>query len=142
MATTSYELARIAATAADDLKATDIAVIDLTEASDVCDYFVICTVNSKPQADAVLETIEERVKANCAESPLSIEGRAGATWTLMDYGAVVVHVFHPEARDYFRLERLWGDAPRVSFGLEGELAAGPASSEGPASPEATEGPED
>lgn len=120
MAVTPLELAKTAALAADEKKATDIVVIDLTTATDVCDYFVICTVNSKPQADAVLEAVEEKVKANCREAPLSTEGRAGSDWTLMDYGAVVVHVFRPEARDYFRLDRLWGDAARVSLGLEGE----------------------
>lgn len=120
MAATPLELARVAATAADEKKATDIVVIDLTDQSDVCDYFVICTTLNKPQSDAVLEAVEEKVKANCQEAPLSIEGRAGSNWTLMDYGAVVVHVFRPESRDYFRLERLWADARRVSFGLEGE----------------------
>lgn len=120
MAVTPLELAKTAALAADEKKATDIVVIDLTTATDVCDYFVICTVNSKPQADAVIEAVEEKVKANCREAPLSTEGCAGSDWTLMDYGAVVVHVFRPEARDYFRLDRLWGDAPRVSLGLEGE----------------------
>lgn len=117
MAATPLELARTAAIAADDKKATDIVVIDLTRESDVCDYFVICTATSKPQADAVLEAVEEKVRLNCNEKPLSIEGRAGSNWTLVDYGAVVVHVFRPEARDYFRLENLWGDAPRVDLNL-------------------------
>ena len=120
MAATPLELARTAATAADDKKATDIVVIDLTRDSDVCDYFVICTANSKPQADAVLEAVEEKVRLNCNEKPLSVEGRAGSNWTLVDYGAVVVHVFRPETRDFYRLDSLWGDAPRVDFGLEGQ----------------------
>ncbi|MEE1044070.1 MAG: ribosome silencing factor [Olegusella sp.] len=119
MAATPLELARTAAMAADDKKATDIVAIDLSGESDVCDYFVICTVANKPQADAVLDAVEEKVRLNCNEKPLSVEGRAGSNWTLLDYGAVVVHVFRPEARDYFRLESLWGDAPRVDLGLEG-----------------------
>ncbi|MBR3234933.1 MAG: ribosome silencing factor [Atopobiaceae bacterium] len=119
MPVTPLELAKVAATAADDKKATDILVLDLTEKSDVCDYFVICTVANNPMMDAVTEGIEEKVRLNCGEKPLSVEGRAGATWLLIDYGAVVIHVFREEAREFYRLERLWGDAPHVKLDLEG-----------------------
>lgn len=119
MAVTPLELAKIAATAADDKKATDILALDLTDKSDVCDYFVICTVSNNPMMDAVVEEIEERVRLNCQEKPLSVEGRANATWVLVDYGAVVIHVFREESRDFYRLERLWGDAPHVQLDLEG-----------------------
>lgn len=120
MAVTPLELVHVAAIAADDKKAQDIVIIDLENETDMCDYFLICTASSKAQADAVLEAIEEKVKKNCQEAPLSVEGKAGSGWTLMDYGAVVIHVFRPEAREYFRMECLWGDAPRVNFGLEGQ----------------------
>ena len=119
MAVTPLELAKIAATAADDKKATDILALDLTDKSDVCDYFVICTVANNPMMDAVTEAIEEKVRLNCGEKPLSVEGRANATWVLVDYGAVVIHVFREEARAFYRLERLWGDAPHVRLDLEG-----------------------
>ena len=119
MAVTPLELAKVAATAADDKKATDILVLDLTDKSDVCDYFVICTVANNPMMDAVVEAVEEKVRINCGEKPLSVEGRAGATWVLVDYGAVVLHVFREEAREFYRLERLWGDAPHVHLDLEG-----------------------
>lgn len=119
MSQTPLELAKIAATAADDKKATDIVLLDLTGESDVCDYFLICTANSAPQMDAVVDEVEEKVERNTGIKPLSREGRAGARWTLLDYGSVIVHVFLPEARDYYRLERLWGDAPRVALNLEG-----------------------
>lgn len=115
MAVTPLELAKAAAIAADDKKATDLVLIDLCEASDVCDYFLICTAANAPQMDATVDAICEKVGANCGEKPLSIEGRAQTGWVLMDYGAVVVHVFRPEAREYFRLENLWGDAPRVDL---------------------------
>ncbi len=121
MAVTPLELAKVAAVAADDKKATDIVLIDLTEASDICDYFLICTAANRPQLDAVVEAIEEKVKANCGEKPLAIEGRAGSNWVLVDYGSVVAHVFKPEIRDFYRLDRLWGEAPRVTLGLEGEM---------------------
>lgn len=107
------EVARVAAAAADDKKATDIAVIDLTEHSDVCDYFVIATGSNNRQVDAVVDEIEERVAAACGERPFSIEGREERTWILMDYGSVVVHVFTPEAREYYRLEKLWKSAPTL-----------------------------
>lgn len=119
MAVTPLELAKVAATAADDKKATDIQMIDLSGMSDICDYFVICTVANNPMMDAVVEAIGERVRLNCGEKPFSIEGRAGSTWVLVDYGSVVIHVFREEARDFYRLERLWGDAPHVHLDLEG-----------------------
>ena len=120
MAVTPYELTRIAALAADEKKATDIVVLDLTGVSDVCDYFLICTAANARQLDAVVEEIEEKVKLNCGLNALSHEGRAGASWILLDFGSLVVHAFLPEARDYYRLERLWGDAPQVDFGLTPE----------------------
>lgn len=120
MSVTPLELARIAASAADAKKATDICLLDLAGRSDVCDYFLICTAANRRLSDAIVEEIEERVRAGCGERPLSTEGRERSAWVLMDYGAVVVHVFLPETRDYYRLERLWGDAPRVELGREGE----------------------
>ncbi len=59
----------------------------------------------------------------CQEKPLACEGRANATWVLLDYGPVVCHVFKPESRDYFRLERLWGEGSRVELDLEGAMPA-------------------
>ena len=119
MAQSSRDVALVAAVAADDKKATDIIALDLTSETDVCDYFVICTVANKPQMDAVIDEVVERVRINCGEKPLSVEGRAGSTWILLDYGAVVVHVFRQESRDFYRLERLWGDAPHLRLDLEG-----------------------
>jgi ribosome-associated protein len=121
MAVTPLELAKVAAVAADEKKATDILLLDTSKVSDVCDYFLICTASNNPQMDSVLEEIREKVRVNCGEKPMSSEGRAGSGWVLLDYGVVVIHVFKPEARDYFRIERLWGEAPRVSLDLEGAM---------------------
>jgi len=118
MPATPLEIARIAATAADSKKATDIVLLDLVGLSDVCDYFLICTAANARLLDSVIEEIEEKIKANTGINPLSHEGRAGASWVLLDYGSVVVHAFLPETRDYYRLERLWGDAPQVDLGFE------------------------
>lgn len=123
MPATPYEMARVAALAADDKKATDIVLLDLADQTDVCDYFLICTAANKPQLDAVVEEIEDKVRINCGIKPLSVEGRAGASWVLVDFGSLVVHVFKPETRDFYRLERLWDEAPRVRLGLEGEAQA-------------------
>lgn len=109
----AVEVARVAAAAADEKKAEDIVVLDLTELSDVCDYFVIATGSNRRLADSVIDEVEERVAKVCGEHPFSIEGREEGSWILMDYGSVIVHVFTPEARDYYRLEKLWGDAPAL-----------------------------
>ena len=111
------ELARTAAQAASDKKAEDIIVLDLTGLSDVCDYFVIATGANARLVDSVIDEIEEKVAAAFGEKPFSIEGRRGGTWVLMDYGSVVVHVFTPETREYYQLEKLWGDAPALEVDL-------------------------
>lgn len=118
MTVTPLELAKVAAYAADDKKATDIVLLDLTSKTDVCDYFLICTGANPRQVDAIVDEVREKVSANCGLSPLSCEGREGLSWVLVDYGSVVVHVFKPETRDFYRLEALWGDAPRVELDLE------------------------
>lgn len=111
-------VARAAAQALYDKKAEDIAVLDLTALSDVSDFFVIATGLNNRQVDALVDEVEEKVAKACGEKPISIEGRDERTWILMDYGSVVVHVFTPEARDYYRLEKLWGDAPRLELELD------------------------
>ena len=118
MTVTPLELAKVAAHAADDKKATDIVLLDLSTMTDVCDYFLICTGANPRQVDAIVDEVRQKVSANCGASPLSCEGREGLSWVLVDYGSVVVHVFKPETRDYYRLETLWADAPRVDLGLE------------------------
>ncbi|MBO7673458.1 MAG: ribosome silencing factor [Atopobiaceae bacterium] len=114
---TPLELARIAAMAADEKKATDLVLLDLQGLSDVCDYFLICTAANARMLSSIVDEVEEKVKKNTGMGPLSHEGRAGASWVLLDYGSVVMHVFLEETRDYYRLERLWGDAPQVDLGL-------------------------
>lgn len=116
---TPLDIARVAALAADDKKATDIVLIDLIGTTDVCDYFLICTGANNRQVDAIVDEVREKVFKNCDVRPMSCEGREGLSWVLVDYGSVVVHVFNPEAREFYRLEKLWGDAPRVPLNLEG-----------------------
>ena len=112
------QVARAAAQALYDRKIEDICALDLTALSDVCDFFVIGTGLNTRMVDSAVDEVEDKVARACGEKPFSIEGRAQRTWVLMDYGAVVVHVFTPEARDYYRLERLWGDAPLLELELD------------------------
>ena len=77
------------------------------------DYFVICTGQNPRQAKAIYEEVHERLKADHRIIPQSVNGVAQATWILADYLDVVLHVFTPDARDYYRLEDLWGDVPSV-----------------------------
>ena len=92
-------------TAALDRKASAVLVFNLTELTTMADYFVLSTANSDRQARAIADAIAEAVGP-----PLSVEGLTAARWILMDYGDVVFHVFQEEARKFYALERLWGDA--------------------------------
>lgn len=95
-------------------KARDIVGIDLHEVSSVADYFLIMSGSNKPQLKAISDNIEEKL-AERGLRPLRIEGYREAEWILLDYGSLVVHIFADEQRDYYNLERLWGDAPAYKF---------------------------
>jgi len=95
-------------------KAEDILVLDLRGISTFTDFFVIMTGNSSRQNVAIYEGVEQELKKQrCL--PLGIEGKERAEWILMDYGSFVVHVFSKSAREYYLLEKLWGDAPKLSY---------------------------
>ena len=100
--------------ASQEKKAEHIVVLDLRNVSSFTDYFVIMQGNSKRQNIAIYESIEQALKKEKI-MPLSIEGRKNAEWILMDYGYFIVHVFSKEAREYYYLEKLWGDAPRSNY---------------------------
>jgi len=106
------ELAIECIEAAQDKKAEDLVVLDLRGLSDITDFFVICHGSSERQVLAITDAIEERLGRNSAVHPNHVEGRKVGEWVLMDYIDFVVHVFHPEARMFYQLENLWGDAPR------------------------------
>lgn len=102
-------LSELAASAAQDKKAEDIMLLDMRELTIMCDYFLICTARNTQHVKAVVEGIQERVEA-AGRRVRHIEGMATARWVLMDYGDVIVHVFLPEERAFYDLERLWADA--------------------------------
>ena len=111
----SRELAdRIAELAADKL-AVDVVVIDLHDVIGYTDFFVICSGNTERQTKAIHDGIHQGMKAESL-LPRRVEGLGEARWILMDYLDVIVHVFTPDARDYYRLEQLWGEAPRHAVG--------------------------
>lgn len=121
MEPTSRERALIAARAADDKKASDIMVQEVRELTGIADYFVIVTAANDRQVEAIIDEIEEAEREKGRIKPLHREGTNDGTWALLDYGDVVVHVFQPEARDYYRLEALWNDAPIVDLAAEAGL---------------------
>ena len=112
------ECALIAARAAHDKKALNIVIQDVRELISVTDYFVIATASNSRQVNAIIDNIEEDVRRKGGMKPTHREGGAGGMWTLLDYGEFVVHVFQPEARDYYRLEELWNDAPTLDLSKE------------------------
>jgi ribosome-associated protein len=104
-------LAELCAAQAADKKAIDIVEIDLRGVSGYTDFFVICSGNTDRQAKAIHDGIHRALKDEHGLLPRRVEGLSEARWILMDYLDVVVHVFTPDTRDYYRLEQLWGDAP-------------------------------
>jgi ribosome-associated protein len=96
---------------AEDRKALEVVSLDLRRIIGYTDYFVICTGRSARQTKAIHDAIYEGMKAEHQLLPRRVEGLPGGQWILMDYLDVVVHVFTPETRDYYRLEQLWGEAP-------------------------------
>jgi ribosome-associated protein len=101
----SQDKVREGLTAALDRKAAAVLVFNLSDLTTMADYFVLSTARSDRQARAIAEAIEEKLGP-----PSSVEGMQTASWILMDYGDVVFHVFQEEARRFYALERLWGDA--------------------------------
>jgi ribosome-associated protein len=104
-------LANRIAEIASDRKATDIRILDLRGIVSYTDYFVICSGNTERQTKAIHDAIYEQLKKEHALLPRRVEGDRESRWVLMDYLDCVAHIFTPEARSYYRLEQLWGEAP-------------------------------
>ncbi|HMC06339.1 MAG TPA: ribosome silencing factor [Solirubrobacterales bacterium] len=114
----SEALARRLATIADAKKAVDVIALDMRELVGYTDFLVICTARNERHARAIHEDVYQRLKHDEELLPATVEGEADARWVLMDYLDCVLHVFVPELRERYRLEVLWGEAPRL------DLAAG------------------
>jgi len=110
----SYE---IVCAAADDKKAWNIAVLDIKDSSLMADYFVICSARNNRQTQSIADNIEEQMEKN-GYPILHVEGYHEGKWILIDAGEVIAHVFVEQERQYYDLENLWADAPRIDY--EGE----------------------
>jgi ribosome-associated protein len=110
---TPEDMAAVMADLAADRKALDIVQLDLRGMIGYADYFLICTGRTDRQTRAIHDAIHEGMKAR-GVLPRRIEGVPESKWILMDYLDVVVHVFTPDTREYYRLEQLWGEAPSVA----------------------------
>ena len=113
------EQALIAARAIDDKKGSDIVIQEVGKLLNVTDYFVICTAANNRRADSIYEEVEERLRKEAGVKPISVEGVEDGKWILLDYGQIVVHIFLPEQREYYRLEQLWDEAPTVDVAAAG-----------------------
>jgi ribosome-associated protein len=111
---TPEQLADTIAELAADRKAQEIVQLDLRGMIGYTDYFVICTGRSDRQVKAIHDAIHAGLKAEHGILPRRVEGLTEANWILIDYLDVIVHVFTPEMREYYRLEQLWGEAPALS----------------------------
>jgi ribosome-associated protein len=111
---TPEQLADTIAELAADRKAQEIVQLDLRGMIGYTDYFVICTGRSDRQVKAIHDAIHAGLKSEHGILPRRVEGLTEANWILIDYLDVVVHVFTPEMREYYRLEQLWGEAPALS----------------------------
>ena len=118
---TPKEIALCAAKALDSKKGLEIKVLETADLTTLADYFVLCTATSTTQIKALSDACEKALK-EAGEPPHHIEGHRGGTWVLLDFSAVVVHIFNDEARKFYDLERLWSDAKPVD--LAGVLTEG------------------
>lgn len=115
---TSQELLKAAAAVLAGRKAEDIAAIDIRSVSILADYFLLCSGGSTTQVRTLAEELEFKLSQQGVE-PRRVEGAQTASWIIVDYGDVVVHIFHRDTRAFYNLERLWADGQPVDLGLPG-----------------------
>lgn len=106
------EVVRRAVRAAVDKQALDLVILDVSKLTDITSYFVIASGRTDRQVEAIVDGVEEVMDA-AGDVPLGVEGKQRGGWVLVDYGGVIIHVFTPEVREYYRLESLWIGAPTV-----------------------------
>ena len=110
---------RLAAAVALDKKAADLDVLSVGALTSIADYFVLCSAGNERQAQAIADAIVERLKEQMNVRPLLVEGTTPGRWILLDFGDFIFHVFTEDARRFYGLERLWGDAPNVTAEITG-----------------------
>jgi len=108
-------LVRLCAEGALDKKAEDVVVLDMRGISSFTDFFLIVSGTSEPQLKAIAGSIREKVREATGLRPIAEDGFPVSQWVIIDYGSVIIHIFHKERRDLYALESLWGDAPRLKI---------------------------
>ncbi|MDE1170657.1 MAG: ribosome silencing factor [Verrucomicrobium sp.] len=108
------KLAKLCRTFAEEKKALDPVLLDLRKVSSVADFFLICSAESEPQLKAIGNGLELMLKNDYGLRPNAVDGFPRSHWVVVDYGDVMVHVFHANTRGFYSLEKLWGDAPRIA----------------------------
>jgi ribosome-associated protein len=101
------KLVDITLSALDDVKAIDVTVFEVSKLTSISDYMIIASGRSKRQVNALAEKVIEVAKENGIQ-PLGVEGKTEGEWVLVDLGDIIVHLMHPESREYYQLEKLWG----------------------------------
>lgn len=110
---------RLAVEAALDKKATAMDVLAVAALTSIADYFILCSAGNERQAQAIADNVVDRLRSELNVRPLLVEGTMPGRWILVDFGDFIVHVFTEEARRFYGLERLWGDAPNVTARMTG-----------------------
>ena len=108
----SPQIARLSTQAALEKQAFDLVILQVGELTDIADYFILANGRTQRQIETIVDAIEERLNES-GFKPISIEGRREGSWVLLDYSGVIIHVFTPETREYYRLENLWISAPSL-----------------------------
>jgi ribosome-associated protein len=117
---TVAELAFLAAAAAEDRKAGDVVLLDISEVSTIADYLLIVSGYSKAQLRAISASIQEKLKTELHRPPIRTEGENQGNWVLLDYGDLIVHIMMPQEREFYNLEAFWGHGQVVLLPVVGE----------------------
>lgn len=112
------ELSTAVAKILDEKKAADVKVLKIQDLTIVTDYIVIATGNSTTQVKSLADEVEFKLKQLYSLEPTRVEGYESKNWILIDYDTVIVHIFHPEAREYYNLDKLWADGEEIAIDLK------------------------
>jgi len=108
-------LARLCAEGALEKKAEDVVILDMRGISSFTDFFVIVSGTSEPQLKAIASSVREKIRTSIGQRPIAEDGFPESQWVIIDYGGVIVHIFHADKREVYGLETLWNDARRIEI---------------------------